>query len=250
VRKIGIVGGVTWATTVAYYSGLCRLAEEAHAASGTGGAPLMPEIGIESLDHRRAVAALGRDPDEGSWTEFDAYHAGALRRLEASGADFALIASNTPHHRFASIVRGTRIPVINLFEELALAASRAGARDVLIMGTGITMGSAPLVDAFRRRSVAAAAPGADARRETVELIDSIHEGNSAGALERLRSILAPELAAWPGQPPAVCLACTEFPLLFGNGGIPVFRDLGITYIDSARVHIEAAFARATKRAGP
>jgi hypothetical protein len=41
--------------------------------------------------------------------ELTGYHRAALRRLEASGAEFALMAS-TPHHRYASIVRGIGIP--------------------------------------------------------------------------------------------------------------------------------------------
>jgi aspartate racemase len=73
----------------------------------------MPEIGIESLDLAKAVAYLGSDDDEDSWTQFDDYHRAALRRLEASGAEVALVASNTPHHRFDALVRGIQIPVIS-----------------------------------------------------------------------------------------------------------------------------------------
>jgi aspartate racemase len=56
----------------------------------------------------KAVSYLGSGGDEVSWTRFDEYHRTALLRLAASGADFALIASNTPHHRFdtSSVVSG------------------------------------------------------------------------------------------------------------------------------------------------
>jgi hypothetical protein len=63
-------------------------------------------MSIESLDLNQAVSYIGGDGDEDSWSKFDDYHRAALQRLESSGADFALMASNTPHHRFASIVRG------------------------------------------------------------------------------------------------------------------------------------------------
>jgi aspartate/glutamate racemase len=69
-------------------------------------------MSIESLDVNKAISYFGTDEDETSWSQFDGYHRAALERLEASGADFALMASNTPHHRFASIVRGIRIPVL------------------------------------------------------------------------------------------------------------------------------------------
>jgi aspartate racemase len=98
----------------------------------------MPEIGIESLDLAKAVAYLGSDDDEDSWTQFDDYHRAALRRLEASGAEVALVASNTPHHRF---VRGIQIPVISILEEAAKESARVGARLVLLLGTALTMRS-------------------------------------------------------------------------------------------------------------
>jgi aspartate racemase len=55
------------------------------------------------------------------------YHRAALRRLEASGAEFALMAS-TPHHRYASIVRGIGIPVPNIFEVVAKESARSWPR--------------------------------------------------------------------------------------------------------------------------
>ena len=101
MKKIGIVGGVGWPSTVDYYSLICRRSERWH---------LTPEMSIESLDLNKAVSYLGVDGDEESWVRFDDYHRAALRRLGSSGAEFALMASNSPHRRFASIVRGMGIP--------------------------------------------------------------------------------------------------------------------------------------------
>jgi hypothetical protein len=83
-----------------------------HLARNLRGPPSYPEMKIESLDLNKAVSYLDVGGDEASWVQFDGYHRAALHRLEASGVDFALIASNTPHHRFASIVRGIGIPVL------------------------------------------------------------------------------------------------------------------------------------------
>lgn len=247
MKKIGIVGGVSWISTVEYYAGICRLAEQAHAAARLEGVPAVPEFVIESLDHRRVVAALGRDPDEDSWTAFDRFHADALRRLETSGADFALIASNTPHHRFSSISRGIRIPLINLFDALAAAASLGGSGEVLILGTGLTMGSARLRDAFLRRGIQAGGPADPSVREaTIGLIEDLHVGKNADSLKRLEAIVAKELGARPRKAPTVCLACTELALPFGvTDGAPSFAHGGIDYLDSIRVHVRAAYAAAT-----
>ena len=243
MKKIGIVGGVSWLSTVAYYTGICRLAEKAHFSAGLDGAPAIPEMVIESLDHRRAVAACGTDPDEGSWREFDAYHADALRRLESSKADFALIASNTAHHRLSAISGGIGVPLLNLFDELAAEAASVGSREVLILGTAITMGSKPLRDAFLRRGISASGPAsASAREATIHLVEDVYSSNGAGSLKRLESIVAGELGARPGAAPTVCLACTELPLVFPRSeGAPSFEHGGITFLDSTWVHINAAY---------
>src|SRR5260370_1458752 len=89
MKKIGIVGGVAWLSTVDYYSGLCRRSEQWHLARNLQGVPSTPEMSIESLDLNKAISYLGIDDIEESWSQFDEYHRAALRRLEASGAEFA-----------------------------------------------------------------------------------------------------------------------------------------------------------------
>jgi aspartate racemase len=93
-------------------------------------------MSIESLDLNRAFSYIGTIGDEESWEKFDAYHRDALRRLEASGADFAIIASNTPHHRFGAITSGIRMPVISIFEAVAKECACAGIEQVLVLGHG------------------------------------------------------------------------------------------------------------------
>jgi aspartate/glutamate racemase len=127
MKKIGIVGGVGWRSTAEYYSEICRRSEALQLARDRESTPAIPEMSIESLDLARAIAYLGRGDNEQSWQEFDEYHRASIRRLEASGADFALIASNTCHHRFDAITRGIKIPIISIVEAAAKASARIGA---------------------------------------------------------------------------------------------------------------------------
>lgn len=81
----------------------------------------MPEISIESLDLAKAISYLGSDNDE-SWSRFDNYHRSALQRLEASGVDFALIASNTAQQSPVGLVctelplAFPKMPTLGIFE--------------------------------------------------------------------------------------------------------------------------------------
>ena len=242
VKKIGIVGGVGWASTVEYYTGICRLAEARSSAGHPGGTPSTPEMTIESLDLARAVSFLGTDGHKSSWSRFDRYHHVALRRLEASGAECALMASNTPHHRFAEIVRGIGIPVLDLFEIVARECARLGAREALVLGTGLTMRSTRLREAFARNGVTAVGPADEsARTSTIGLIGQLQRGAPEDAAARLGGIARTWLARRPAAESLVCLACTELPLAFpAQKALPVFEVAGVTYVNTTALHVAAA----------
>ncbi len=242
MKKIGIVGGIAWLSTVDYYSELCRRGEERHRARNAAGAASTPEMSIESLDLNKLYACLGDDDDEASWAKFDEYHRAALKRLEASGAEFAIIASNTPHHRFASIIRGVEIPVISIVDVVARECARIGAREVLILGTRPTMKSAPFREGFAKHGVEAAGPHDNAAQAmTAELITELQGGKTAGTAVKLDKIARMSFEQFRAQP-AVSLACTELPLAFPeHKTLAAFEHDGILYINSSVVHINAAF---------
>lgn len=243
MKKVGIVGGVAWRSTVDYYSELCRRSEEWYLARNPQAVPSIPEISIESLDLSKAVSYLGTDDDEESWRQFDEYHRAALKRLEVSGVEFALIASNTPHHRFAAITSGIRIPVISILEAVAKESTRIGATEVLILGTPLTMRSPKFREAFAKCGVEAAGPHDEAARiMTVDLINELQLGRVDRAAERLGKIVRMSHKPQPKAPLAVCLACTELPLAFQEQkGLATFEYDGIRYINSSAAHVGAAF---------
>jgi len=243
VKKIGIVGGVGWPSTVEYYAGICRLADERHVASRRAGLASTPEMAIESLDLARAVGFLGTDGNEASWSRFEEYHRLALQRLEVGGAECAIMASNTPHHRFEQIVRGIGIPVIDLFEVVARESARAGARQVLVLGTALTMRSPRLRDAFASHGVDADGPGEEAAwGTTAGLIARLQGGRHEGAAGALGEMASAWLAGRPGTGAMVCLACTELPLAFPElKSLSIFEAAGVTYANTTAMHIRAAF---------
>jgi aspartate racemase len=234
MKKIGIVGGVAWASTVEYYSEICRRCEEFSP-------PSTPEISIESLDLGKAVSYIGAFAHEESWLQFDEYHRAALQRLAASGAAFALIASNTPHHRLESIVRGVTIPVVSIFEAVAKESARIGAKQVLILGTALTMSSQVFRNEFAKYGIDAAGPNDEGTRSlTIALIKDLQQGKLEGAADQIERI------AKSSHRSVVCLACTELPLAFSREKrLPTFESDGVLYINSTIAHVNAAlnFAR-------
>lgn len=246
MTKIGLVGGIAWRSTADYYAGICQLAEERHRSQGKEGAIAIPHISIESLDLAKAIALLGDAEMHGCWEAFDAYHRDALRRLEVSGADFALIASNTPHHRFDAIVEGVDIPVINIFETVARRAAAVDFRELLILGTTLTMTSDQIRKAFDRHGVKVVCPPRWLFSRISKLIAALQRGEQRSAGFELAAVVVAASGSQSSSLKAVCLACTDFAIAFGNGPRQFSRTMnGITYLDAAVAHIEDAFSRAT-----
>jgi aspartate racemase len=242
MKKIGIVGGLSWRSTVDYYAGLCSHAEEFHLANGRDGTPPMPEMAIESLDLKTAFSYLG-DGDEESWSRYDEYHREALTKLEASGAEIAAMAANLPHHRFEAITRGIGIPVISIFDAAAKECVRIGARQVLILGTTPIMGSARFRQHFAKYGIEAAGPRSDADREIVrDMILDLQQGRMEGAADRLSTLVWTAYEEMFRGLPAVCLACTELPLAFPmHKSKASFEFFGALYVNTTAAHIDAIF---------
>jgi len=242
MKKIGMVGGIAWLSTAEYYMELCRRSEERHIARKDPGLPGTPEMSIESLDLNRAFSLVGDDEDGASWAGFEEYHRAALMRVEQSGADFAVIASNTPHIRWAEITRGIRIPVLSIIDAVARECAGIGAREMLILGTKPTMKAARFREGFFKHGIAAAGPRDETGlSETAELIHGLQRGKTAGAAGRVEEIARGAFGQFGGQP-AVALCCTELPLAFPEEKVKTtFQRNGITYLNSTLIHIQAAF---------
>lgn len=166
----------------------------------------MPERIIESLDLNKAVSCLGIDGEEASWSGFDEYHRAVLQHLEVCGAEVAVIASNTTHHRLRKIVGGIGIPVLSILEAAATQCVQIEARPVLILGTALTMTSLKFRPAFA---------DLEFKLSVRMRITQLQAGKLQGAAERLGSIASSAFNAQFTEPPVVCRACTELPLALG-----------------------------------
>jgi aspartate racemase len=244
MKKLGIVGGVAWPSTIDYYRAICRLSLAHHEGQTAGGPPPTPEIAIESLNINKAYSLRGGTiDDDASWSRYDEYFRGALRRLEASGAGLALIASNTPHNRFDAITKGIGIPVLSLFEAIGVECKRQRIREMLILGTAPTMEAGIFPEVLARHGVKGSPPAAQQdRAQVTALISELYGEHSRNAAARVQVLVD---ASYPatGAPRTVCLACTELPLAFPQMERASQIAVGdVTYLNTTLIHAKAAFA--------
>ncbi len=127
-----MIGGTGPESTVEYYRRLIV----AYRARNVGGHA--PSVLINSIDNKNLVDWFTAN-ELARVTEF---LAAEIERLALGGADFALIAANTPHLVFDELQQRVRIPLLSIVEATLNAAAAAGLRRLALFGTRFTMQAA------------------------------------------------------------------------------------------------------------
>lgn len=239
MKKIGILGGVGWASTVDYYRAIAKGSGAFFAAQGAVSPLPVPPITIESVTQAHTRSLRGTPGDETSWAAFDAVFRDAMLTLEAAGCDFALMASNTPHTRLHAIRQGVSIPIISILDEAAKATATTGAASALVLGTAVTMQAADYAKALAAHSITAnnRLPDPEISEMQAMIDEDFYSGGSDQARERLLAFCRRH--ASPDT--AILLACTELPLAFPDHLDDIsFQAEGFLFVNPSAAHVAAA----------
>lgn len=230
--KIGIIGGVGWPGTVAYYEALCRRARPV----GATGSPAMT---IESLDMATTIAARGNPGNEKSWQSFDRIFSKAVARLAGSGCDLAAIASVTPHARLSSIAAAAPIPIVSLIDAIGSELRSAGRKSALILGTRPTMQGRVFDAALERNDCARIETSPSQVAGFSELLERyFYQGRG----DEGRAVFLDFIKPMIGGPASttVVLACTDLAPAFPEiGNRALFSADGYQFLDATSAHVSA-----------
>ena len=229
MKKIGLVGGLTWVSTVDYYRLLNELVNERKGGSEAA------EIIIYSVN----FGPIKKYTEEGNWKAISAIICNAAQKLETAGADCILLGANTMHKIAHEVQESISVPLIHIASVTAKAISHQSLKKVALLGTKYTMQLDFYKNALARQGIETLIP-------SVEKIDII---NTAIYTELGKNIFLPstkeqfiEVINDLHQQGAegVILGCTEIPMLIkqSDSPIPVF--------DTTRLHALAAVDFALK----
>ncbi|MFN3881311.1 MAG: aspartate/glutamate racemase family protein [Nitrincola lacisaponensis] len=129
MKVIGMLGGMSWESTQTYYRAVNEGVKQA--LGGLHSAQIL----LYSVN----FAEIERLQHEGRWDELAEMLSQAARSLEAGGADFLLICTNTMHKLAPQIAASIRIPILHLADATAVALQEDGVRCVGLLGTRFTM---------------------------------------------------------------------------------------------------------------
>jgi len=233
MKTIGLIGGMSWESTVPYYREINETVKAR--LGGLHSARLV----LYSVDFH----AIERLQHAGDWDTAGAVLADAARELERAGAEFIVLCTNTMHKVAAAIEAAVAIPLFHIADPTAARIKAAGFGRIGLLGTGFTMEQAFYKDRLRERhGLDVLVPEADERAVVHRVIyDELCLGTiRAESRAAYRAIMA-RLVERGAQ--AIILGCTEISLLVdaSDSTVPLF--------DTTAIHARAAAEFALGRMG-
>ncbi len=223
-RTVGILGGMAAPSTETYYSRLNAGVNDAlgghHAA----------HVVVNSVD----FAEIERRIHAEQWDEAGEFLAGEARALEAAGADFVVMATNTMHRVAPAITDALSVPFVHILDVTAEAIRDAGVESVGLLGTAATMEADFARDRLAAHGLSALVPDADDRAELDRIIfeELTKSVVREDARETFREVITDLVDRGAG---GIVLGCTELELVVDGADAP-----GATLFDTTALHVERA----------
>jgi len=228
MKTLGIIGGIGPESTIDYY----RLLLAAYRERTRDGSA--PAILINSIDMDRMLGMIAA----GEVEKMTQYLVSEVLKLARAGADFALMAANTPHIAFTEISRQSPIPMISIVEAACQAAKALRLKRLGLFGTRFTMQGNFFPEIFSREGIELVVPNEQEQSFIHEkYMNEFGKGvflpeTRIGLLE-----IAERLKKQNGID-GLILAGTELPLILRDAPA-----LGIPVLDTTKIHVQAAVTR-------
>lgn len=227
MQTIGLVGGLSWESSAAYYEALNQGVEQR--LGGLSSA----RTAMVSVDFAEVTALQAEE----RWDDVAEILIRAARGVEAAGADFLLLCTTTFHRVADQVAEAVGIPLVHLADVVADACKEQGLTEVGFLGTTFAMSRSFFTDRIASHGLTVHVP-AEQHHETVNRViyDELVHGKVLDSSRRAMVSLIDEL--WDAGAGGVILGCTELELLVrqADADIPVFP--------CTTLHVAAALDRA------
>jgi aspartate racemase len=221
---IGLIGGMSWESTVPYYQQINEVIKER--LGGLHSAKLV----LYSVDFHD----IERLQNAGDWAAAGRLLAEAARALQSAGAELLVLCTNTMHKVASTIEASVGIPLLHIADPTALKIREAGYSKVGLLGTRFTMEQGFYIDRLQERHGLQVLVPKPEDRDLVHRV--IYEELCLGkVLPQSRAEYRRVIADLKGEgAQAIILGCTEISLLLAP------EDAEIPLFDTARIHARSA----------
>ena len=217
-KTIGIIGGISAASTLQYYKKLTDLYYEKYQDY------YYPEIIIHSLDFQYFTDL----ENEKRTKEYIDYINIKVKGLEQAGAEVIIMAANSPHSVFKEIESSSNVPMISIVDSTALKSKEKHYKKLLLTGIKYTMQSTFYQETFKQYGMEVITPTEDHQDEVNSMIfdELVIQRFCKKTKDRFSEIINSY------DVDAIILGCTELPLLLSND------DSRIPLLDTISLHVE------------
>ncbi len=229
MKTIGIIGGMSWESTVTYYQIINETVKQELGSLHSA------KILLYSVD----FSEIERCQAEGDWEKSGDILASAAESLERAGADFLVIATNTMHKVAPQIQKRIHIPILHIAEVTAEELKENHITTVALLGTKYTMTQDFYKEKLENAGITVLIPD----EQEIEVVNSIiYDELCLGSIletskERYLQVIA---ALEKRGAQGVILGCTEIGLLIKqkDTDLPVFDTTRIHAVKAAKLSLE------------
>ena len=224
MKTIGLLGGMSWESTVSYYRIINQAVRER--LGGLHSAKII----LYSVD----FDGIERMQTNGDWKGAGRLLATAAQSLQAAGADFIVLCTNTMHKVAPAIEEAVTIPFLHVADATALAIRDGGHRTIGLLGTAFTMEQSFYKGRLQERhGLQVLVPGDDDRRDVHRVIyEELCVGTIRSQSREVYRAVMRQLVARGAE--AIVLGCTEISLLVSQD------DAAVPLFDTTLIHARSA----------
>jgi len=223
MKTIGLIGGLTWLSTLDYYRLLNQQVQDKTNGKATA------KIYMYSVD----FGEIKRLTEAEDWSAIAAIICKAAKNIEQSGASCLLVGANTMHKIADEIQASINIPLIHIAEETASIIVGKQLKKVALLGTKYTMQLDFYKDKLAAKDIETIIPPTD----EIEYINTaIYEEMGKGIFlpERKDGFLKIIQQLKKQGAEGVIFGCTEIPILLKQ------EEVDIPVFDTTQIHVNAA----------
>jgi len=223
MKKIGLIGGMSWESTLLYYKLLNEKVKKLKGGFHSANCV------IESVDFAEIAALQAKD----DWDALDELMKIRARALESSGAEMILICANTMHLSVPAIEQSSKIPVLHIAEVTASEIKKAKLKKVALLGTKFTMEKDFFRNILEDKDISVIVPDLKGRNLVHDIIyTELVNGIVTDASKKAYVSIIENLISDGAE--GVILGCTEIPLLIKP------EDIDIPLFNTTKIHAEKA----------
>lgn len=227
MQTIGLIGGMSWESSAAYYKDL-NLGVEKRRGGYSSAKTVMASVDFAE------VTALGQQED---WDGVAAILADAAKGVEKAGADFLMLCTTTFHRVAEQVEAAIDIPLLHLADVVAENCKANRIERVALLGTKFAMSRTFFTDRLASHGLEVHVPDPEHHEMVNSVIyNELVHGHVLDTSRRKIVKLIDEL--WDGRTQGVILGCTELELLIEQA------DVEVPLFPCTTLHVEAALDRA------